>query len=198
MNDVLNLLLPLFKVFGRGVDQNMGTFFAYPYDDEGQEIAFAEPTDEISVSQNPDFTSMLVNGAESRESDYVMFTHFENPRPGVLYRTNVDLTDDCSLEVKSIEPVDISEWGGLWIPCAGSVTSWNTHLGSEEYEPDAKLLSARMTYDDFKAASENGNWGVDNIVNYLRFFGIYYPTYENDMDLIRSTFNPCEWKTCRS
>lgn len=31
-----------------------------------------------------------------------------------------------------------------------------------------------------------------DIVNYLRFFGIYYPTYENDMDLIRSTFNPCE------
>jgi len=32
-----------------------------------------------------------------------------------------------------------------------------------------------------------------DIANYLRFFGIYYPTYVDDMDLIRSTFNPCEW-----
>ena len=25
---------------------------------------------------------------------------------------------------------------GMWNPCAGMVTPWNTHLGSEEYEPD--------------------------------------------------------------
>ena len=31
-----------------------------------------------------------------------------------------------------------SDWGGLWTPCAGSVTPWNTHIGSEEYEPDGK------------------------------------------------------------
>ncbi len=171
----------------------MGTFFAYPFDDEGQEIPFTDPTDQASVSQNPDYTSMLKNTAENRDSDYVMFTHFENPRPSVLYRLNVDLNEDCSVQVKSIEPVDFSEWGGIWTPCAGSLTSWNTHLGSEEYEPDARLLSANMTYEKFKAESiENSNWNVDNIVNFMRFFGIYYPTYENDMDLIRSTINPCE------
>jgi len=37
---------------------------------------------------------------------------------------------------------------------------------------------------------------VSDIVNFLRFFGVYYPTYENDMDLIRSTFNPCKFKMC--
>ena len=26
---------------------------------------------------------------------------------------------------------------GVWIPCAGSISPWNTHLSSEEYEPDA-------------------------------------------------------------
>jgi len=26
---------------------------------------------------------------------------------------------------------------GVWIPCAGSLSPWNTHLSSEEYEPDA-------------------------------------------------------------
>lgn len=31
------------------------------------------------------------------------------------------------------------EWGG-WVHCAGSITPWNSYLGGEEYEPDAKEL----------------------------------------------------------
>jgi secreted PhoX family phosphatase len=33
--------------------------------------------------------------------------------------------------------------GGLWIPCAGTLTPWNAHLGGEEYEPDAKVFEAK-------------------------------------------------------
>ena len=29
---------------------------------------------------------------------------------------------------------------GLWIPCTESLSRWNTHLGSEEYERDARLF----------------------------------------------------------
>lgn len=86
----------------------------YPQDGNGFELAFTEPTSQIKVSQSPDFTSMIKNDAEGRESDYVMFTHFENPRPSVIYRLNVDLANDCSVQVKSIEPVDASEWGGAY------------------------------------------------------------------------------------
>ena len=93
----------------------MGTIMAYPQDEEGFEIAFTEPTSQVKVSQNPDFTSMLKNTAEGRESDYVMFTHFENPRPSVIYRLNVDLANDCRVVVKSIEPVDASEFGGAFL-----------------------------------------------------------------------------------
>jgi len=32
---------------------------------------------------------------------------------------------------------------GLWIPCNGSTTPWMTHLGSEEYEPDAHHFETR-------------------------------------------------------
>lgn len=39
-------------------------------------------------------------------------------------------------------PIDWSEYGGVWVPCAGSVTPWQTHFGSEEYEPDARMLHA--------------------------------------------------------
>ena len=92
----------------------MSPFFSYPQDEDGFELPFTEPTSEIKVSQNPDFTSMLKNTAEGRESDYVMFTHFERP-PSVIYRLNVDLANDCSVQVKSIEPVDASDWGGAYL-----------------------------------------------------------------------------------
>ena len=45
---------------------------------------------------------------------------------------------DGELSVKSISQVDFSKVDGLWIPCGGSLSPWNTHLGSEEYEPDAR------------------------------------------------------------
>lgn len=39
-----------------------------------------------------------------------------------------------------IRNVDMSAVDGLWIPCNGSTTPWQTHLGSEEYEPDARVF----------------------------------------------------------
>ena len=67
---------------------------------------------------------------------------------------------------------------------------------SEEYEPDAKNIAANVTYEEFKAMGNDTAYSAADIVNYLRFYGIYYPTYENDMELIRSTFNPCESSLC--
>jgi secreted PhoX family phosphatase len=43
-----------------------------------------------------------------------------------------------ALEVTDYDNIDFSKVEGLWIPCAASLSPWNTHLGSEEYEPDAK------------------------------------------------------------
>jgi secreted PhoX family phosphatase len=39
--------------------------------------------------------------------------------------------------------VDFSSVDGLWIPCNGSTTPWMTHLGSEEYEPNAQYFETR-------------------------------------------------------
>lgn len=38
-----------------------------------------------------------------------------------------------------LSTVDFGKVEGLWIPCNGSTTPWMTHLGSEEYEPDARV-----------------------------------------------------------
>lgn len=46
--------------------------------------------------------------------------------------------------------IDFSNVGGLWIPCAGSQTPWNTHLGAEE---DYDLFLAKKVDGGVKAMS---------------------------------------------
>jgi secreted PhoX family phosphatase len=42
------------------------------------------------------------------------------------------------LRATSLSNINMGAIGGLWIPCAASLTPWNTHLGGEEYEPNAQ------------------------------------------------------------
>jgi uncharacterized protein len=42
------------------------------------------------------------------------------------------------LEAVDLQNVAMNAVDGLWIPCAGELTPWNTHIGGEEYEPDAR------------------------------------------------------------
>ena len=48
-----------------------------------------------------------------------------------------------SLTPVKLSTVDFSGVDGLWIPCNGSTTPWMTHLGSEEYEPDARVFETK-------------------------------------------------------
>lgn len=41
------------------------------------------------------------------------------------------------LSLKKYFNVDMKDVNGLWITCGASLSPWNTHLSSEEYEPDA-------------------------------------------------------------
>ena len=47
--------------------------------------------------------------------------------------------------------VDTSGVHGLWITCGASLSPWNTHLSSEEYEPDAFKIAKN---DEFKGFSK--------------------------------------------
>jgi uncharacterized protein len=49
------------------------------------------------------------------------------------------------LTPKEVKKIDFSSVNGLWIPCNGSLSPWNTHLGSEEYEPDARSFETNPT-----------------------------------------------------
>lgn len=70
-----------------------------------------------------------------------MVSHFECTL-GDLYLTRLDQDAAGMLTAAATQRVDASAVKGIWNPCAGDVTPWGTHLGSEEYEPDARGLQA--------------------------------------------------------
>ncbi len=98
------------------------------------------------VPQTPDANSLMNIGG----TPYLV-THFEYqnndsagnnwygklPMTMTVSKLNQSATDG-KFTVASVKPVDFSTVNGLWIPCAGARSPWNTHLGSEEYEPDAR------------------------------------------------------------
>lgn len=96
------------------------------------------------IAQTPDANSLLDIGG----TPYLV-THweYENANYGKLPMTMTlaklsQAAADGKLTVNTIKQVDFSSVNGLWIPCAGSRSPWNTHLGSEEYEPDARCDTA--------------------------------------------------------
>jgi secreted PhoX family phosphatase len=69
------------------------------------------------------------------------------------------------LTVTDMKKVDFSAVDGLWIPCNGSVTPWNTFLSSEEYEANAidyekdatKTYVASFAKNYFQSDTKKGN-----------------------------------------
>ncbi|WMP16852.1 PhoX family protein [Thiothrix lacustris] len=104
-----------------------------------------DPYNKPVIAETPDSNSLLKVG-----SNLFLVTHYEYDWllsdgsdaykvPGWYTRMPMSMTlsgitqaDDGKLSVKSQKPLDFSGVNGLWIPCAGSQTPWNTHLGSEE------------------------------------------------------------------
>ncbi|VEF47624.1 Predicted phosphatase [Bacillus freudenreichii] len=100
------------------------------------------------VSTAPDANTILsVNGKSGK---LYLINHFESmPKneignmPKALYLNTVEQDKKTGeLKITDIEPIDFSADGGVWTPCAGVLSPWNTHLGSEEYEPDARAHEA--------------------------------------------------------
>jgi hypothetical protein len=58
--------------------------------------------------------------------------------PMPMNLANIKQDQHGTLSVVGLKNISMAGVGGLWIPCAGELTPWNTHLGGEEYEPDAQ------------------------------------------------------------
>ncbi|MBU0654906.1 MAG: DUF839 domain-containing protein [Gammaproteobacteria bacterium] len=104
-----------------------------------------DPLGQPVIAETPDANSLLKIG-----SNLFMVSHLEydwllsdgseaykaagwyTRMPMSMLLTGITQATDGKLSVKSQKPLDFSGVDGIWIPCFGSQTPWNTHLGSEE------------------------------------------------------------------
>lgn len=130
-----------------------------PIDAKGNPIIDKSVPDKPSyyISDAPDSNSFItVNG-----KDYII-SHYEYDSmdnagneikglPASMTLTQVDRDKETGkLTVNHAKKIDFSNVNGLWTPCNGSTTEWGTHLGSEEYEPDARAFEEDPSSDAYK------------------------------------------------
>jgi secreted PhoX family phosphatase len=85
-----------------------------------------------AYSNSNDFNSFIEVGKH-----VYLVSQFET-RPAAIYQTLLRQEKDGHFTPVATRPIDFSKVKGGWVHCAGSVTPWGTHFGSEEYEPDAR------------------------------------------------------------
>lgn len=117
-----------------------------------------DPYGKPLVAETPDANSLL-----NIDGKLWMVTHFEYDwilsdgasaykTPGWYSRAPMSMvlsgisqdTTNGKLSIASQKPIDFSSVNGIWIPCFGSQTPWNTHLGSEE---DYDMIFNPLTKD---------------------------------------------------
>jgi secreted PhoX family phosphatase len=70
------------------------------------------------------------------------------PSPIAVLTLDQDKTTGALTLVK-YHNVNTSGVNGLWITCGASRSPWNTHLSSEEYEPDASAIATNTQFANF-------------------------------------------------
>ncbi|ARU47587.1 PhoX family protein [Sulfurospirillum diekertiae] len=105
-----------------------------------------DPFGKPLIAETPDSNSLLkVDGSlylvTHYEYDWILSDGSSAEKTDVWHeRAPMSMTltsikqDAKNGKLKAVDqyPIDFSKVGGIWIPCAGSQTPWNTHLGTEE------------------------------------------------------------------
>ncbi|MGM0878087.1 MAG: PhoX family protein [Bacillota bacterium] len=130
------------------------------------------------TSTGPDANSLMkVPGLP--EDTYYLVSHYESmPKtdtggtlPNSMSLSTVKQDKQTGkLTVTDIKPIDFSDVHGLMKPCAGSLSPWNTHLGSEEADVDARAHEADPTKSSVTAFSKSF-YNDSNAIGYPYYYG---------------------------
>ncbi|WP_345976498.1 alkaline phosphatase PhoX [Sulfurimonas sp. HSL3-7] len=83
---------------------------------------------------------------------------------GAMYGMELEQDSEGTLSVKadSLKYISQADGFGGWVHCAGVTTPWESHLGSEEYEPNARAVE-----EDLNATTMlTGNKYYDEVTKY--------------------------------
>lgn len=86
--------------------------------------------------------------------------------PGPIAVVTVDQNKSTGdLVAKQYYNVPTESVYGIWIPCGGSLSPWNTHLSSEEYEPDAWAVTKTGDAGGLFRAFSRNTFGSETAAN---------------------------------
>eukprot|EP01023_Acetabularia_acetabulum_P030917 TRINITY_DN290_c0_g1_i10.p1 TRINITY_DN290_c0_g1~~TRINITY_DN290_c0_g1_i10.p1 ORF type:complete len:718 (-),score=160.74 TRINITY_DN290_c0_g1_i10:514-2667(-) len=149
----------------------------------------ANPDAVLEVSRAPDFNSLM----QFNDKLY-MAVHHEQPRPSEVSFLEIAQSDSGLFSVVSTRRVDFSEYNGTWNPCAGSMTPWGTHLGSQEYDPDARLLVECDTLDCMTDLKDHDSQSIQYFMRYYGYYLsdvlCYFDQRNLTMSDVKQNFNP--------
>ena len=118
-----------------------GEIFGLLKDENGNPLREADGSYYICNGQfggsGPDHTEFI-----EKDGKIFMITQFEC-NIGAIYQAELKQDKNGELYPVDLKYISQSAYHGGWVHCAGMKTPWNTFLGSEEYEPDAKKLDVK-------------------------------------------------------
>ncbi len=76
--------------------------------------------------------------------------------PGAMYISKLQKTEEGGLKAIATSHISQAEYEGGWVHCAGMKTPWGSHLGSEEYEPNALKAGKDEYYTNFDLYFKDG------------------------------------------
>ena len=113
---------------------------------DGMSLLKLEKASVKGVKGNTVFAVVQFEYTNSNQSGQKMYAAL--PSQIAVLTLNQD-PNNGKLSLVKYTPVDTSSSQGLWITCGASLSPWNTHLSSEEYEPDAPFAHENSRFKSF-------------------------------------------------
>ncbi len=133
------------KLFASG-ESNNGETFGLIKDVTGQPLKLADGSPYICNGTNEGMGSGLDHVSILQKNAKLYMVSQYECAVGALYLNELQQDKDGALKVKpdSLQFIDQSNDFGGYVHCAGQTTPWQSHLSSEEYEPDARYVETHL------------------------------------------------------
>lgn len=119
---------------------------------------------QVVITNAHDNTSFIQMGGKT-----FMYSSTES-FPAGMFVTSINQDANGNLTATATKAIDTSPIDGFYYSCAGAKTSWNTHMASEEFPPDARFVQERTNWSDLKARATSPTFAEFKLM--AQYFGV--------------------------
>ena len=135
-----------YQTLFRTGDKNNGEIFGVIKDVAGKPIQFADGSDYICSGTNDGVGAGMDHISILQTNNKLYMVSQYECVIGAMYMSELQQSPNGVLSIKpdTLKFIDQSSEFGGFTHCAGQTTTWQTHLASEEYEPNAKKVERQF------------------------------------------------------